>query len=218
MKKLLSLIFIAITVQSQAQNVGVGNPNPAEKLDVTGNINVTGTIKANGVDGTARQVLAKNATNNLAWVNTSHSNNTRFKCIFSNSRSELNNVPDFYTVYNLNTTNINISGTTITINKSGLYHFDVQFQANAASDDNPIQYPFVFIDIVITNTPPHDESIIYRGPLTPIINSNNFWTYSTNRSFEQYIPAPSVISIRANSLNTNTLEVYGTVNGHLISE
>jgi hypothetical protein len=49
------------------RNVGIKNPAPAEALDVTGNINVTGTIKANGVDGTANQILMKNGSGTLAW-------------------------------------------------------------------------------------------------------------------------------------------------------
>ena len=62
---LLGLLLFPFFIQ--AQNVGIGNPSPIEKLDVTGNINVTGTIKANGVDGTANQVLMKNSSGNLAW-------------------------------------------------------------------------------------------------------------------------------------------------------
>jgi hypothetical protein len=50
-----------------AQRVGIGNPAPAEKLDVTGNINVTGTIKANGVDGNPNQVLMKNSSGSMVW-------------------------------------------------------------------------------------------------------------------------------------------------------
>ena len=67
MKKLLLVYLLAIAIQTQAQNVGIGNPTPTEKLDVTGNINVTGTIKANGVDGTAGQVLMKNQLGILTW-------------------------------------------------------------------------------------------------------------------------------------------------------
>jgi hypothetical protein len=47
--------------------VGINNTRPQEKLDVRGNINVTGIIKANGIDGTANQVLMKNGSGNLAW-------------------------------------------------------------------------------------------------------------------------------------------------------
>ena len=65
---LLVTIILAVTAGS-AQNVGVGTVTPSEKLDVNGNINVTGTIKTNGVDGTPDQVLMKNSSGNLAWGN-----------------------------------------------------------------------------------------------------------------------------------------------------
>ncbi len=38
MKKILLLPFIISSLHSVAQNVGIGNPNPLEKLDVTGNV------------------------------------------------------------------------------------------------------------------------------------------------------------------------------------
>lgn len=49
------------------QNVGVGTITPTEKLDVNGNINLNGQLKINGDSGTARQVLMKDAGNNLVW-------------------------------------------------------------------------------------------------------------------------------------------------------
>lgn len=61
------IVLTVLQIAAHAQNVGIGNPSPNEKLDVTGNINVTGTIKANGIDGTANQVLMKNSSGNLAW-------------------------------------------------------------------------------------------------------------------------------------------------------
>jgi hypothetical protein len=60
-------IAILFSFNSFAQNVGIGTTTPAEKLDVNGNINVTGTIKTNGVDGAANQVLMKNANGLLVW-------------------------------------------------------------------------------------------------------------------------------------------------------
>jgi len=50
-----------------AQRIGIGNGNPSEKLDVSGNVNVTGTIKANGVDGTSGQVLMNNGNGTMQW-------------------------------------------------------------------------------------------------------------------------------------------------------
>lgn len=69
MKKALHLLLILCPLQLLAQNVGIGTPSPTEKLDVSGNINVTGTIKANGTDGTAGQVLMKNSSGLLNWGN-----------------------------------------------------------------------------------------------------------------------------------------------------
>lgn len=68
MQKLFLLTLLALVLHAQAQNVGIGNPAPAEKLDVNGNINVTGTIKTNGVAGTQNQILTTNATGSLAWA------------------------------------------------------------------------------------------------------------------------------------------------------
>jgi hypothetical protein len=66
--KIIAIILLLVTQQYLlAQNVGIGNTNPAEKLDVTGNINVTGTIKTNGADGAPNQVLMKNGSGNLVW-------------------------------------------------------------------------------------------------------------------------------------------------------
>lgn len=61
---LVGLFFFNITT---AQNVGINTTTPAERLDVNGNINITGTIKANGVDGTANQILMKDGTGTLIW-------------------------------------------------------------------------------------------------------------------------------------------------------
>jgi hypothetical protein len=67
MKITFGLLACILSVSITAQNVGIGNTSPAEKLDVSGNINVTGTIKANGTDGQPNQVLMKNSSGVLAW-------------------------------------------------------------------------------------------------------------------------------------------------------
>lgn len=59
--------FFLYSITISAQNVGINTTNPTERLDVNGNINVTGTIKANGTDGNANQVLMKNGSGNLVW-------------------------------------------------------------------------------------------------------------------------------------------------------
>ena len=58
---------------AQSGNVGVGIPNPAEKLDVEGNIQLTGELKVNGIGGTMGQVLTSNGNGTMAWANQSTS-------------------------------------------------------------------------------------------------------------------------------------------------
>jgi hypothetical protein len=68
MKKILSFIITpVITYCCIAQNVGVGTASPIEKLDVNGNLNVSGQLKINGNAGAAGQVLMKDAGNNTVW-------------------------------------------------------------------------------------------------------------------------------------------------------
>jgi hypothetical protein len=74
MKKLY-IIALAMPLFVTAQNVGIGTINPTENLDVNGNINVTGTIKVNGIDGTPHQVLKKNHEGVLLWSDMSEYRN-----------------------------------------------------------------------------------------------------------------------------------------------
>ncbi len=70
MKKISVIAFpliFGICSVGLSQNVGVGNTNPQERLDVAGNINLDGTIKIKGVDGTAGQALMKNSAGTMVW-------------------------------------------------------------------------------------------------------------------------------------------------------
>jgi hypothetical protein len=70
MKTFLLFALSYLLVQSlSSQNVGIGTSTPSEKLDVNGSINVTGTIKANGITGQTNQVLTVNGAGNLEWSN-----------------------------------------------------------------------------------------------------------------------------------------------------
>jgi hypothetical protein len=77
--RLFFLLFsFAFCHPSFSQNVGIGNTSPNEKLDVNGNINVTGTIKANGTDGLPNQVLGKNESGTLSWTDFNYRHSATF--------------------------------------------------------------------------------------------------------------------------------------------
>jgi hypothetical protein len=66
-----------------AGNVGIAQAAPAERLDVNGNINVTGTIKTNGAAGTSGQVLTTAGNGTLSWgsVGSGFANFTAFNSV-----------------------------------------------------------------------------------------------------------------------------------------
>ena len=82
MKKLSSLVALMFFYAlCSAQNVGIGTLSPSEKLDVNGNLNVTGQVKVNGNAGASNQVFMKDATNNLVWGNLNEFKNIQvFDC------------------------------------------------------------------------------------------------------------------------------------------
>lgn len=68
MKKILFLMMVVLlSVTGFTQNVGIGVPAPAEKLDVAGNIKTTGEIKPNGATGQAGEVLTSNGNGTMQW-------------------------------------------------------------------------------------------------------------------------------------------------------
>ena len=62
-----TLVFIFISFSSYTQNVGIGTNNPSEKLDVNGNINLTGIVKINSSGGAPGQVLMRGDGTSMTW-------------------------------------------------------------------------------------------------------------------------------------------------------
>ena len=68
MKYLLFCLQL-IALNLHAQNVGIGNTAPAEKLDVSGNIAVSGELRPNGTAGQAGDVLTNSGAGTMSWAN-----------------------------------------------------------------------------------------------------------------------------------------------------
>jgi hypothetical protein len=66
-------VFIA-TFQGNGR-LGINNPGPNYPLDVTGDINTTGSLRVNGAGGTGGQVLKSNGNGTMAWGDMCQYNN-----------------------------------------------------------------------------------------------------------------------------------------------
>jgi hypothetical protein len=61
MKNIVTLILAFIIIKGiAAQNVGVGTSTPSQKLDVNGNLKISGAIMPGGLAGTAGQLMVSN--------------------------------------------------------------------------------------------------------------------------------------------------------------
>lgn len=76
MKELFCLLIVStLTNYLSAQNTGIGTTTPTEKLDVNGNLNVSGNIKINNTSGQNGQVLMTNGAGATTWANISEFKN-----------------------------------------------------------------------------------------------------------------------------------------------
>jgi hypothetical protein len=204
-----------------AGNVGIGNTSPAYRLDVNGDMNVTGALRIDGSSGTTGQVLTSNGVSDPTWANAAYGNNTRFGVLFiQNAGSRFGYAVISNTLYNLNTSDVAIGTSSITINKTGLYHFDLDMKSTLVYSTPTTAYP-------------NQQLIFYFGlpyPITPIdermdiyYNASVRWDGHAKTSVEVYITAPAILQF-FHSLGTGGGEtvtsyfVNGFVMGHLISE
>lgn len=202
-------------------NVGIGNLSPVYRLDVNGSMNVTGTLRVNGNAGTPGQVLTSNGGSDPTWANAAYSNNTRFAVLIQeNATNKDGDARIWNTLYNLNTSNVSIGASTITINKTGLYHFDFSMSSS-------ISYS------AATTIYPNHELWFYFGlanslklidkKMDPYSNLNTSWVGQEKVSVEVYITAPATLRFyhSLGELGAGTVSGYnmeGFVTGHLVSD
>lgn len=150
-KTVIILFFLTVVCNFLfSQNVGIGTTNPTQKLDVVGNLRVSGAIMPGGTAGTAGQALVSNGAGQApSWENLAYSGGGRFWATLNNSIRTGTQTPtgrggnwilndggettqedtiDFGAVRD-DGTDITVSNNGfienyITVNKTGLYHFE----------------------------------------------------------------------------------------------
>ena len=117
MKKLCLLFFAFSIMHAHSQNVGIGTAAPVEKLDVNGNINLTGTIKTNGAAGQNGEVLMSTGAG-MSWGSLS---NFKHSAIFTTPGPGIWVVPAGINEIMVETWGAGAGGTTLTGGSSGGY-------------------------------------------------------------------------------------------------
>lgn len=173
-----------------------------------GDVNMNGALKINGSPGTSGQFLASNGASAPTWQNAAYSNNTRFAVTFS-STSSSGNPPFTSTQYNLNTSDIVINPSNITINKQGLYHFEGHFTYGVTSTSASLTASLTL------SVNAHSYQIIDADNVPQINNGPNAYSLSRNFSMDLHVFGPgAILSLSYSSSGSSTAPTY-SVTGHL---
>ncbi len=204
-------------------NVGINNSTPLYKLDVGGDINMTGALRVNGATGQMGQVITSNGASAPTWQDQAFSNDVRFSVRLRQSLVSAGNDCNIsFTDYNLSPSDISIGTTSLTINKTGLYHFDMELHGTVdyVSASN-IYYPF--FGLTFYCGPINGYSIIDNRVMSSTSTSNTRWGFEGSGSIDIYITAPATIRVAhgLGALGTPAMSSYsaaGYLVGYLIKE
>jgi hypothetical protein len=207
-------------------NVGIGTPTPAHLLDINGDVNTTGLMRLAGNAGLAGQVLTSSGNSAPpTWGKTAFSNNTRFSFGYTSFGTNRNtdSVRFNATRYNTNSVDVFISATQsrITINKTGLYHFDLGFYMDfnvlggVTFENMHLSWDF------INNTTPYVMVSNYKLSFNGVSPTSQF--YGGQRlSIDMYCLAGSnlklVRTFNPAPISTTNVFGFGDLTGYLISE
>ena len=196
---------------------------------IAGNTNVGGQLQLNGNPGAAGQVLTSNGAADPTWANAAYANNTRFAYGISQNSpaTATTSTGGMFTFgaakYNLDPASVSVSGTTLTISKTGLYHFEMYynvqfFYASSSISISPLHTNYIIIDYAGSFNP----FIAYDQEIRRETATSNGWNYNGKASLDIYIQAPRTININSTFSRlagaTNSVIQDGLFYGHLISE
>ena len=181
---------------------------------ILGNTNIAGQLQVNGIPGTGGQVLTSNGASDPSWTNAAFGNNTRFAADISHSFgvSTGHTLMPLTTVYNLNPADVTIAANTFTINKTGLYHFDIYLRTIFLGASTQPLFSTYFSSASLSLDFLRDELILL---------SSGAGNYRSNFHFsvDMHITAPATIGLGSyyvlGGVNGSAI---GKLYGHLINE
>jgi hypothetical protein len=206
-------------------NVGIGVSNPAWKLDVNGSMRLNGRFYVNGTSGVTGQILTSNGLGVPYWQTLSGAfqNTVRFEASFIESSNNLLTPPIEYAQYlNTSPADVTISASSITINKSGLYHIEGYSEYNVVFNNIPALFAQKFLCTIDGRSfVESNKENVPRDPQFTTPAYTNFGRFS----HEVYVNAPGTISVSysnsySSSGGTTVTASYhrGRISGYLISE
>lgn len=199
------------TIYNNGTNVGIGNPNPAARLDVAGTVKI-----ADGTQGDGK-VLTSDANGNATWEKAPYGNTERFQFMLYRYDAQ----PGLCQAnYNYGTAATTYTAPnqffSIRIIKAGLYHFDancyISLTGNySATGDGKT------VDFITYNT---NTSDYINKTFCPYFyySSDNTSRASGSISFDLYVPSNTSIRFSVSNFETAGFEKRITVTGHLIAE
>jgi len=174
--------------------VGIGNTNPQWQLDVEGGLRFNGRLYVNGSSGTSGQVLTSNFLSPPSWQTLSFpfDNPTRFEASFIESSNTLLTPPLEYTEYlNTSPADVTITASSITINKSGLYHIEGYSEYSVVFNNIPSLFAQKFLCTIDGRSfIESNKENVPRDPQFTTPAYTNFGRFS----HEVYVTAPGTIS------------------------
>lgn len=182
-----------------------------------GPLDFNGPLRINGNPGTTGQVLTSNGTGTAQWSNSSFSNPVRFAVQYT-TEAYIGAGNTYTTVYyNTSPADVTITSNTITVNKTGLYHFEGDATGNLLFSTAPSPISFSFGLIV--------KNMHFKFLYTQDLEASTYPQRLKTIHFSQdvYITAPAIIEPEAlvgyGSGGSNvSRSADGIITGYLISE